>query len=173
MALSNWPWRRNFNRTPDPDLDDVPDQPFITANFTDFFGKWLHEPTNSQKKSFDSVLRPFWGTHIISPEIQRGLTKLDGSQQTPALYSFDIHCVADGGRWKSTQENVGWLNQHIRFAAFVAGGPNGAEQPFADLHDDSWTLCMVGSQQLTDEERFLQVASWDGSVFRYYAVRCF
>ncbi|KAK5113898.1 hypothetical protein LTR85_010431 [Meristemomyces frigidus] len=151
MSLPNWPWRRTFNRTQTPDLDDIPDQSFIDANFVDFFGKtWL--PANSQNKSFDSVLRPFW----------------DGFQESPAQHSLHVYCVADGGRWKSTEENESWLTQHIRFAAFVAGGPNGAEEPFADGHEGSWILCIVGSQELTDGGRFLQVASWDGSVFRYY-----
>ena len=64
-ALPNWPWRRVFNRTQDPDIDifldklKPDDQDFITKNFVDHFGqKWL--PENSDKTTFDNVLQPFW-----------------------------------------------------------------------------------------------------------------
>jgi hypothetical protein len=95
----------------------------------------------------------------------------DQSKGDDAQTYFDIFCAADGGGIQATNENSTWLNQHIRFVAFCAGGASGREEPFEDVDEDSWTLCIVGSEHLNSTKGFLQVVSWDTKVFRYYGVR--
>jgi hypothetical protein len=78
--------------------------------------------------------------------------------------------VADGGLIPWTDDDKDWFSQHIRFVAFVSAGSKGSETPFADSTPQSWTLCIVGSNELESQRRFLQVASWDGKAFRFYGV---
>ncbi|EON68666.1 hypothetical protein W97_07924, partial [Coniosporium apollinis CBS 100218] len=65
-----------------------------------------------------------------------------------------------------TDHSRTWLRQSVRLAVFIASNN---ETPFADETPDSWTLCVVGSSALDSHDEFLQVASWDGRVFRYYS----
>ncbi|KAK4158963.1 hypothetical protein QBC43DRAFT_348297 [Cladorrhinum sp. PSN259] len=57
-----------------------------------------------------------------------------------------------------------WFNPHIRLVTLVC-------QAGKSFFGSSWTLCIVGSRLLYSENRnesFLQVASWNGSEFRFY-----
>ena len=81
---------------------------------------------------------------------------------------MQVFAVSDGSVVESTPENEKWLNQSIRFLAFIAGNDKGIQaQPF---DSNSWTLCVVGSDVVKDKEAFLQVVSWDGNRFRFYGV---
>jgi hypothetical protein len=92
----------------------------------------------------------------------------DESEKPDSNTFFQVFAVSDGSVIQSTTENEAWLNQSIRFVAFIAGSDKGIQaQPF---DGNSWTLCVVGSDLVTDNEIFLQVASWDGKRFRYYGV---
>jgi hypothetical protein len=91
----------------------------------------------------------------------------DGSQATPQRNTLSIFSAADGGDFPITPKNQTWLSQGLRFVAFAASG---SEQPFDDNSLDSWTLCIVGSSALDSKRAFLQVASWDGKMFRFYQV---
>ncbi|EPE30986.1 hypothetical protein GLAREA_03953 [Glarea lozoyensis ATCC 20868] len=146
-------YRRIFNRSEAPNVDVLVEEDFRKYNLTDFFGGiWLTSPDNVKELTLNDVLLDFWSQSTSS---------------TPRN-SFDVFCVADGGGIPATTENSKWLNQLIRFAAFASGGANGPENPFEDRDASSWTLCIVGSQELNSTLRFLQVASWDTKVFRYY-----
>jgi hypothetical protein len=90
----------------------------------------------------------------------------DKSQESPPKNSFAIFCVADGGFLKSGPENASWLDQTIRFVAFISSD----SRPFEDRNANSWSLCIVGSQNLRSSDDFLQVASWDTKEFRFYQV---
>ncbi|EAQ84601.1 hypothetical protein CHGG_08615 [Chaetomium globosum CBS 148.51] len=60
-----------------------------------------------------------------------------------------------------------WFNPHIRLVTLVCQ----ASQSFFAPSPTQWTLCIVGSSLLYSEDRhdsFLQVASWNGSEFRFY-----
>ena len=79
---------------------------------------------------------------------------------------FDLHvfCVADGGSIDWSPKIASWFDPHIRFVAIVV--LKGADV----FSTDSWTLCIVGSNSLDSEDAFLQVASWNGQVFRFFGV---
>jgi hypothetical protein len=53
-----------------------------------------------------------------------------------------------------------WFQPHLRFISVVTPKPSSA----------GWKLFIVGPGQVNKVDGFLQVASWDGSVFRFYAV---
>ncbi len=72
--------------------------------------------------------------------------------------------MADGGHVPVNAEKERWFSQGIRFVAFIGSG-----QVF-DRTEGSWTICVVGSSQLKSETAFLQVASWNGTAFRFYEV---
>lgn len=162
---------RTFYRTGDTQFKDfIPDPSFAAANFKDFFGReWL--PSNPNALSFDAVVRPFYRVSstaisaLGSTDIVQVAT-LDPKQNV----SVDIFAVADGSVVRSTPENEPWLDQSIRFIAFIAGNPDlsNAASPFDN--NGSWTMCVVGSSDVKSTTAFMQVASWDGDVFRYYEV---
>ncbi len=75
--------------------------------------------------------------------------------------------VADGSFVNTADRpTADWFNPHVRQLTIV-------HLPGASAFGTStseWTLCIVGSNQLTSTEAFLQVASWDGLTFRFYQV---
>ena len=89
----------------------------------------------------------------------------DGSRASPKKNNFAIYCVADGGAFKASQYS--WISQGTRFICLITSGD---ELPFNDATDASWTLCIVGSRNLKSQSAFLQCASWDTKVFRFYEV---
>ncbi|GAB7356936.1 hypothetical protein MBLNU459_g7782t1 [Dothideomycetes sp. NU459] len=145
-------YRREFYRNGKAPFHDFPaSAEFASKNFVDFFGKtWL--PANPSALSFDAVVRPFYNE----------------AEPPDSKLFFKIFAVADGSIIQSTAENEPWLDQSIRFIALVAGNeqPTVKAQPFDN--QGSWTLCVVGSSNVDSTEEFMQTASWDGHMFRYY-----
>ena len=92
----------------------------------------------------------------------------DDSRKTDSTLFLQVFAVSDGSVVQSTDENKAWLNQSIRFVAFIAGNDKGIQA--APFDSNSWTLCVVGSDVVKSNGAFLQVASWDGKLFRYYGV---
>jgi hypothetical protein len=84
----------------------------------------------------------------------------DQAQPPNATVKLDTYAIADGAF--IDQRNVGdWFKPHLRFITLIT----------PKLASAVWKLYIVGPDQVTSTERFLQVASWDGSIFRFYAVR--
>jgi hypothetical protein len=54
-----------------------------------------------------------------------------------------------------------WFNPHCRLLAVV---------DFENISTEPDILFIVGSDDVRNDQRFLQVASWDGKAFDYYAV---
>ena len=79
--------------------------------------------------------------------------------------------VADGSFIQAGETpDWSWFNPHIRLVTLVCQ----ASQSFFAPSPTQWTLCIVGSSSLYSEDRyesFLQVASWNGSEFKFYQVR--
>ncbi|KAF2225804.1 hypothetical protein BDZ85DRAFT_307780 [Elsinoe ampelina] len=132
--------------------DTLADQAFLNLNFTDFFGQWLRTDQNSSVESFDGLLQIFWG----------------GSQANPPLYQVNTFVIADAGFLnKKTIPNADWFSPHIRLVSIVTLA---GKTPFT-TNPAEWTLCIVGSADLTQTSRdssFLQVASWDSKLLRFY-----
>jgi len=80
--------------------------------------------------------------------------------------------IADGSFIQAgeTPPDRSWFNPHIRLVTLICQ----AGRSFFASSPTQWTLCVVGSRLLYSEDRnasFLQVASWNGSEFRFYQVR--
>ena len=88
----------------------------------------------------------------------------DNSAGRSQELDFHVFCVADGGSINWSPKIASWFNPHIRFVAVVV--TKGVDV----FSTDSWTLCIVGSSSLDSEDAFLQVASWNGQVFRFFGV---
>ena len=139
---------KEFSRNWNDDKDHRADDAFLSANFVDFFGKWLQGKTddspNSFIQSFDELVKVFW--------------------KDPDTYETHIFMVADG----SFVEKHPWdgFSPGARVVAVVHRPGHHA----FDTKPDERTLCIVGSSDLTSLKGFLQVISWDGRSFRYYQV---
>ncbi|RYP08742.1 hypothetical protein DL765_008687 [Monosporascus sp. GIB2] len=144
-------WRQ-FTRDGSPDVDTQADAAFLAAKFTDYFGQWLQEGDNGLARSFDALVMPYW----------------TGSQQSPAQYKVSTFMIADGSFIQAGETpDWSWFNPHIRLVTLVCQ----AGKSFFASSPAQWTLCIVGSCLLYSEDRnesFLQVASWNGSEFRFY-----
>jgi hypothetical protein len=142
-------WRQ-FTRDGSRDVDTQADAAFLAANFTDHFGQWLQEGDNALDRSFDALVTPYW----------------NGSHQSPAQYNVSTFMIADGSFIKADETpDWSWFNPHIRVVTLVC------QTRKSFFTSGEWTLCIVGSRLLYSEDRsesFLQVASWNGSEFRFY-----
>jgi hypothetical protein len=166
-------YRKFYRNGNTPFEDFVSDATYAAANFKDFFGKeWL--PSHPDALSFDSVVRPFYGVSQATtrPAFSHTNTDWEQSLDPKQNISFDVFAVADGSIVPSTSDNESWLDQSIRFVAFIAGNedPSTVASPFDN--NGSWTLCVVGSSDVMSKTIFMQTASWDGEIFRYYEVSC-
>ncbi|KAE8355652.1 hypothetical protein BDV28DRAFT_155259 [Aspergillus coremiiformis] len=84
---------------------------------------------------------------------------------SPATCNLRMYVVADGAHVdRSTLPKAGdsWFNPHCRLLGVVDFQVQG--QSSADI------IFIVGSDEVHNSARFLQVASWDGNAFHYYAV---
>lgn len=54
-------WRRIFVRSAAPDKDEIVDEQFRRAHFTDLFGQFLQQGENTNKKTFHDLISTFWG----------------------------------------------------------------------------------------------------------------
>jgi hypothetical protein len=54
-------WKRQFSRTVLPDKDEIVDEQFRKANFTDTFGQFLQQDDHANTRTFDDVVSIFWG----------------------------------------------------------------------------------------------------------------
>ena len=88
----------------------------------------------------------------------------DKSADRSQDFDFHVFCVADGGSIDWSSKIANWFDPHTRFVAIIVS--KGADV----FSTDSWTLCVVGSNSLDSEDAFLQVASWNGQVFRFFGV---
>jgi hypothetical protein len=80
--------------------------------------------------------------------------------------------VADGSFVDAeTKPKEDWFNPHARLMAIIHTA--GENKSAFSTKQDEFTLCIVGSSDLHSNERFLQVASWNGLCFRYYQVLLF
>ena len=165
---SNLYWRQ-FTRDGSEDKDHPADAAFVSANFVDFFGKWLQEGRNSSVDTMDALTRAFFGassTHSPRRLLARGTDKSPTDE--PERYKTQVFMVADGSFiTKSTQPPGDWFSPHVRLLVVVTPL---AVNAFGTSTKD-WTLCIVGSSRLQNKSAFLQVASWNGKTFRYYQVR--
>lgn len=143
---------REFTRDGTDDVDHVADSAFLSANFVDFFGKWLQQGNNaSTASSFDNLVKVFW----------------NGSLADPQLYNIHTFMVADGSFVTAADKpKAKWFEPHVRLVTIVHLPDT---NPFS-TSTSQWTLCIVGSSELSSETIFLQVASWNGLAFRFYQV---
>jgi hypothetical protein len=56
-------WVRHFKRDPGDDEDSVATNEFKKENFTDYFGQFLQQGTNSTIDTFDKLVTVFWSKH--------------------------------------------------------------------------------------------------------------
>ncbi|KAH7139609.1 hypothetical protein B0J13DRAFT_447504, partial [Dactylonectria estremocensis] len=144
-------WRR-FGRQGVPDTDLVANEEFRTKNFIDFFGTWLQKDSNALSSSFDELITTFRdGSFVRFP---------------------DVHTVGPDDSF----------DPNVRLIAIIftdstnptnptAFRLKNSTQPISGNAGNDWTLCVVGDSNLTEKSRtvsFLQVASWDGELFRFY-----
>ncbi|KAJ4301338.1 hypothetical protein N0V90_003430 [Kalmusia sp. IMI 367209] len=135
-------WVRHFKRDAGDDEDTPATDEFKKQNFTDYFGQFLQQGTNRTIDTFDKLVTVFWNQ----------------AQPPNATVTFDTYAIADGAF--IDQKTVGsWFNPHLRFIAVIKPKDKIAK----------WRLYIVGPDQVKATDRFLQVASWDGQVFRFYA----
>ncbi|RMZ68437.1 histidine acid phosphatase [Pyrenophora seminiperda CCB06] len=132
-------WVRRFKRDSGDDEDSIATDEFKKENFTDYYGQFLQQETNSTISTFDQLVTIFWNQTDVK---------------------LDTYAIADGAF--VDQKNVAgdWFQPHLRFISVVT--PKSASA--------LWRLYIVGPGQVKSTEGFLQVASWDGSVFRFYAI---
>ncbi|KPM37859.1 hypothetical protein AK830_g8702 [Neonectria ditissima] len=135
-------WRA-FTRNGTDDEDTLASEQFLEDNLTDFFGKWLQEGSNTQIQTYDGLV-----------------TKFSGNQ-----YDINTFMVAEAGFLDRKKFSDGdYFNPMIRFLTLVTIVDR---TPFSTSSSE-WTLCIVGSSRPKNPAAFLQVASWDGSTFRFY-----
>lgn len=76
--------------------------------------------------------------------------------------------VADAGFFdRSKHPEWTWFRPTIRFLTLITL----KDKPFFSTSVNDWTLCIVGGARPKETSRqrsFLQVASWNGSEFRFY-----
>lgn len=53
-------WKRSFVRSAALDRDEIADEQFREANFTDAFGQFLQQGENANKKTFDDLVSTFY-----------------------------------------------------------------------------------------------------------------
>ncbi|KAI9170659.1 hypothetical protein HJFPF1_00129 [Paramyrothecium foliicola] len=76
-----------------------------------------------------------------------------------SAYNMQIFAIGDGSYIDQTTVPGGWFNPHVRLLAVIAPNSNPTLRFFA-----------VGPLDVQNPNGFLQVASWDGKVFHFYAV---
>ncbi|CAF9937153.1 MAG: hypothetical protein HETSPECPRED_010578 [Heterodermia speciosa] len=168
--MSPWLWRRKFTRDQGLDEDSEADPDLLNqlSESHDFFSEWLQQGQNAQLLSLNAVLSHFWSTSALvkSPTLEIRIWRFHADNSADRSQEFDFHvfCVADGGSIDWSPEIADWFNPHIRFIAVIV--LKGADV----FSTDSWTLCIVGSSSLDSKDAFLQVASWNGQVFRFFGV---
>ncbi|KAK7426017.1 hypothetical protein QQZ08_007465 [Neonectria magnoliae] len=80
-------------------------------------------------------------------------------------YDINTFMVADAGFLDRKKFSDGdYFDPIIRFLTLVTIA---GKTPFSTSPSE-WTLCIVGSSRPKDPDAFLQVASWDGTTFRFY-----
>ena len=83
-----------------------------------------------------------------------------------ANFKLQTYVVADGTYIPKKNQGP-WYNAHVRLLSVVAPPSQNTVSDFTGL---PWLFFIVGSSDLTSETRFLQVASWDKTTFRFYQV---
>ncbi|KAK3985450.1 hypothetical protein QBC44DRAFT_384841 [Cladorrhinum sp. PSN332] len=108
-----------------------------------YWREWLQQDHNRDVVTFDDLTNAFF--------------KKDD-------YKINIYMVADASFVTPSDRPTGdWFDGNVRLLNIVHTGTN----PFSQSNEE-FTLCIVGSSDLTSESDFLQVASWDGRTFRFY-----
>ena len=79
-------------------------------------------------------------------------------------FKLQTYVVADGTYIPKTNQGP-WYNAHVRLLSAVT-----PPSPVSDFTGLSWLFFIVEPSDLTSETRFLQVASWDKTTFRFYQV---
>jgi hypothetical protein len=84
--------------------------------------------------------------------------------RTTNSYTFATFAVADGAFVPAGLGYNGWFSNHVRFLTVITPkeNPNEGKAPP--------NVFVVGSLPPDGTDGFLQVASWDGEVMRFYAV---
>ncbi|KAJ5312239.1 hypothetical protein N7508_003069 [Penicillium antarcticum] len=136
-------WNRVFTRDSNADTDTlvgVEQQ----QKFQDRFGQFLQHDSHWTLNTLDGVLSYYYNLSIA----------------TPKLCNLRMFMIADGAHVnRSTLPDNGgkWFNPHCRVLGVVDFKPQG------DI------IFIVGSDDVHNSERFMQVASWDQKTFHYYA----
>jgi hypothetical protein len=135
-------WVRDFTRVATPDIDNLASAEFRKVNFTDFFGQFLQQGKNTGLETFDQLVTVFWNE----------------SKTSPHTLDIETFAVADGAFIDQKTVPGNWFKPHLRFITVVTPVKSG-----------DWQVFIVGPDDVKAPNQFLQVASWDGKVFRFYA----